>query len=527
MKIAAFYFLPILSGLILTLTLLNTKFAFLLLGFLLPLFIFLDKAPNKKTVFLGGILMGIFYALPGLIIGLWPSPEAWGFIKNYYNPVPIIAPEFFIFIFFIGLGLLISLLYGLFSLCVYTFLKKKEHFLLFSLPALWLILEFLKRKILFDLSWGDIGYNFIDYPYFAATSAFWGKYGVAFFIILINTLFYLLIKKKIKYQLGIFYLFFVFLGTQAIGFWSIKNTNLIEGNKIRIAVIQGYLPWEIKPSVFLGPDDEFSFPPPYDLLIEKLISSKEKVDIILLPEEILHFNPLKISQAGFPAKIETINDYWLTERETILNILKKTGARVFVIGQPTIYNNRISANSFLVFTNDDKVGVYLKQRLFPFIERGIIFRRSDWVLGGYGTLPGTNSLKIDNLGTLFLVSCIEIENDGLFNNYLTNEPTVILTGGSEFAFNEIARKYQLRLARFRAIEQRKYLARATKAGYSVVIDPFGRVITQTLSSNQNEILFADIYLNKEKTFYSQIGELPFLILSFLLVAIEILKKAKQ
>ncbi|MFN7088499.1 MAG: nitrilase-related carbon-nitrogen hydrolase, partial [Candidatus Paceibacteria bacterium] len=168
-------------------------------------------------------------------------------------------------------------------------------------------------------------------------------------------------------------------------------------------------------------------------------------------------------------------------------------------------------------------GVYTKKRLFPFVERLPIIPGLDWAKRGYTPGSGGTLLHIENVGNLALLSCIEIENDTLLNKYITAEPTVILTGGSEIGFNENARKYQLRLTRFRAIEQSKYVARATKQGFSAIVNPFGKIISIVKDSNKDEVIFSDIYLRNKKSFYSIIGEVPILIASLILVIAGILK----
>lgn len=513
-----FYLLPVFSGLILTISFFIPNLFLILFFFLIPFFIFLEACQTKKEAFKGGFLMGLSYLLPTMIIGLFPSDEFFIFAKNY---VWLNTTDFFLLTSFLLLAPFISLFYGFWGVFVFQLFKKNNYLNFLIIPSSWIIVEFLKRKIFFDLSWGDLGYNFINYLPLVITAKLWGKYGLAFFVILINFLFYLLLTKKLSFKFGLIFLILILGGLHLIGFYLIKNTNLSQGEKIKIAVLQGYIPWSGETLFVQGPEDPFYLPYPYDNLIEQIKKTKLNPDIILLPEEVLHFNPLPVSSYSSHIEVLSQNYYWLSEKEKIRNILEETGARVFIIGQPTILNNQISGNSFLIFDNQGNLASYTKKRLFPFVERYPIYRRTDWAKTGYQPGKDNPLIKINNLN-LFLISCIEIENDGLLNKYLTNEPSVILSGGSEIGFNELARKYQLQLARFRAIEQDKYLARATKRGFSAIINPLGKTVSVVKNSNQDAVLFAKVYLRDGKTLYSKIGDLPLIILGWLLIAYELI-----
>ncbi len=520
------YLLPIFSGLILSFGLFYPIFIFLFV-FLLPFFNFIEKnQSSRKKLFWGGFLFGFSFALFSLIMGLYPSLELLNFLKAYPDLKNnfISNADILLLILFLGLSPLIGFVYGLFAIITSFFFKKESGYSLIAVPSLWILSEFLRRKILFDLSWGDLGYNFIDYPIFVATSRIWGKYGIAFFVILFNVLIFFLATKKLELTEGLFLLLIIFLGVNILGVYLLKN-DFSNKEKLKIAVLQGYIPWQTE-IVVPNDNDPFFFPFPYNKLIDRLKKSGVGVDIILLPEEVLHFNPISVASFDSPLKIFNETNYWLTEKKAILEVLKETGAKIFIIGQPLILNlnsnYQASANSFLIFDNQGNVYAYIKKRLFPFIERRPIFRFDFVGKGGYQ--PGELSpfLKINNLN-IALLSCIEIENDGLLNRYLGNEPSIILTGGSEIGFNDLAKKYQLKMTRFRAVEQNKYVARATKRGYSAIIDPWGEVLKKVETDNQDAILIDEVYLKSGKTFYSKIGDEPIVIFALWVVLLGFLK----
>jgi apolipoprotein N-acyltransferase len=66
----------------------------------------------------------------------------------------------------------------------------------------------------------------------------------------------------------------------------------------------------------------------------------------------------------------------------------------------------------------------------------------------------------------------------------------------------------LALAKFRAIEHRKYLIRSTNSGVSAIIDPVGRVVAQTSTMTQETLLETVHWLSGGRTLYGLIGDGP-------------------
>jgi apolipoprotein N-acyltransferase len=64
---------------------------------------------------------------------------------------------------------------------------------------------------------------------------------------------------------------------------------------------------------------------------------------------------------------------------------------------------------------------------------------------------------------------------------------------------------QLASASFRAIENRRYLVRATSTGVSAVIDPQGRVTARSLSDGP-EVIAAELRRSHAVTLYQRLGE---------------------
>ncbi len=73
-------------------------------------------------------------------------------------------------------------------------------------------------------------------------------------------------------------------------------------------------------------------------------------------------------------------------------------------------------------------------------------------------------------------------------------------------FGNSAAPYQhFEMARFRAIENRRYLLRATNNGITAIVDPYGRV-QQTIPRHQEKILTGRFRYLTEETFYTRHGD---------------------
>jgi apolipoprotein N-acyltransferase len=71
----------------------------------------------------------------------------------------------------------------------------------------------------------------------------------------------------------------------------------------------------------------------------------------------------------------------------------------------------------------------------------------------------------------------------------------------------------LALAKFRAIEHRRFFVRSTNSGVSAVIDPVGRVVAHT-ETFQEATLEAQIAWLRGKTPYELWGDLPWWLCAF-------------
>ena len=135
--------------------------------------------------------------------------------------------------------------------------------------------------------------------------------------------------------------------------------------------------------------------------------------------------------------------------------------------------------------------------------------------------PGTSleALPLDIKGTERKVSvliCYEDILPGFTNRAVAHaEPELLVNMTNDAWFGDTTEPWQhLALAKFRAIEHRRYLVRSTNSGVSAVIDPNGAIVEGTLSTPfKAEAHDAVIRWMKGGTVYEVIGDVPWYLLT--------------
>jgi apolipoprotein N-acyltransferase len=84
----------------------------------------------------------------------------------------------------------------------------------------------------------------------------------------------------------------------------------------------------------------------------------------------------------------------------------------------------------------------------------------------------------------------------------------------------------LALSKFRAIEQRRFLARSTNSGVSAIIDPVGRVVRHTGTFRQ-EAVHAPIRWMEGRTPYNVIGDAPWWLATAAIVAMSLKRRPRR
>ncbi|PID33597.1 MAG: apolipoprotein N-acyltransferase, partial [Thiotrichales bacterium] len=193
-----------------------------------------------------------------------------------------------------------------------------------------------------------------------------------------------------------------------------------------------------------------------------------------------------------------------------------------ISGVPT-YTDEKYYNSILLQpkTATPIASFYKKQHLLPFGEymplRGLLNIFKDYV-----QIPMADFSRGEIVQQPFTIGLNRFAPSICFEAVFGNEirqnaknVDVLLNISNDAWFGKSkAQNQHLNIVRMRAIENKKYLIRATNNGITAVISPNGTV-EKSLPSFEEGVLIASVIGNDKNTLYSTIGDMPYVI-SFIL-----------
>ncbi len=431
----------------------------------------------------------------------------WVFIPvNYYGSL-----SWFLAIWCpVLLGVYFGLYTAFFSLFLNFFKKDFSWFLLgiFS-GSFWALLEFLRSKLLTGFPWLTLAEGFAKWPCFIQFSSFTGSFilGGLFVTSVTWIIFY---KESFRAPLlGFFLVFFIICG----GKWLFNIKKDKSPLKYKITIVQGNIPqnlkWDVK---FVNFTIDI-----YEKLTEKAIKSFHP-DIVVWPETALPFYLQENSKFSKRIKnfVEKYKFYLITgapaykrEREKFLLY-----NRVYLIGP------------------DGKIlDYYDKEHLVPFGEyvplKKILFFLDKLVAGVGDFVPGKNNhpFKIKKL-RIGLLICYEVIFPGMVQNRIENGSNLLINVSNDAWFGNSSGPYQhLNQVILRAVEQGRYIVRATNTGISAFISPKG-VLIKKLSLFKRGVINLEVYPIEGRTFFSRHYKLIYSFL-FLINVLFFLFKLKK
>jgi apolipoprotein N-acyltransferase len=226
------------------------------------------------------------------------------------------------------------------------------------------------------------------------------------------------------------------------------------------------------------------------------------LDMVIWPENV-------IDVADFYDSVERVE---IAEQAARLNA-------PFVVGITEDMNARFFTNAQIVVNEDGTLGDrYDKVRRVPFGEfvplRGLLE-----TLGApvdripRDALAGSDiaQLQVDDT-TVGVVISWEVFFSGRANEGVEAGGSVLVnpTNGSSYT-GTILQTQQIASSRLRAIENGRWLVQVSPTGFSAFISPTGEVFDRTGVSEQR-VLERTINLRSGRTLYSNLGDLPFIVL---------------
>jgi apolipoprotein N-acyltransferase len=407
-----------------------------------------------------------------------------------------------------------------------------------AIASLLVILEWSRLFFFCGFTWSPIGIALASYPISMQLSAVFGVFGLSFWVMLTNLIFYKMLLEKQKnlfyfwLSLAIFPYFLGFLHQE------ILSEIFPDKEKLSVALIQTNLRPEQKE---FYPHLSVSFLSPYEQwnrVIKQLQTTTEKLDMIVFPEAALPFGAF---QYFYP--VEQVKRFWNQQIGSSYDqffpslqepfIQQKASNALFaqvlanyfqaevIIGLDDQDQQKSYNAAFYFSPFSPKPLRYEKRVLLPMVEY-FPFAWCQKVAAQYGIggefTPGKES-KIFGKKVPFSISICYEET---FGNIIRESKSkgakllVNITNDGWFPSSRLP-KAHFEHARLRAVETGLPLLRSCNTGVTAAVDPFGRILYEFTNAQGSYetfgVLFAKIPLSSHPTLYSFWGDFCILILS--------------
>jgi apolipoprotein N-acyltransferase len=199
-------------------------------------------------------------------------------------------------------------------------------------------------------------------------------------------------------------------------------------------------------------------------------------------------------------------------RRAIAQVLAEGGAELVaggpwgVPGDPPLYTNSV----FVLDAAGDVRGRYDKQVLVPFAEytpagRFDFVRRSFGRLRVYSRGPRRGPLPTA-AGLAGIAVCNEVMLPELVRQRVHDGAQILVSPSNDTWITERNwARLVFQMALVRAIEQRRYLVRASTSGPSAIVDPWGRIQIQTEPVSR-ALIAGSIRPRSDRTLYARLGD---------------------
>ncbi|MBF0211605.1 MAG: apolipoprotein N-acyltransferase, partial [Desulfamplus sp.] len=509
------YFFPFLSGFLLTLSFPNSEVDWLAWIALVPLILSLDKI-NGKRAFKFGFVMGLSHFL-SLLYWIVPTISTYGQL-----PLLLALPILIL------LSGYLALYPALFALGL-SYLKVNSKLMPLTAAALWVSLEYIRSIFMSGFPWGLVGYSQYSHLELIQIADITSVYGISFIVVLTNAVIarILALKSKQNYKseiaISIFSLFLIFgflIGYGKFRITDIKNES-DKGKILNISVVQGNieqaLKWEEayqKSTIEKYCKLSIKAAQEFKLNFQNRGAKSDKLNLIIFPETALPFYYT-----------------WNKNLSNEINSCIKDVGTNFLIGSPSFktidkaakiyqfYNRAYMVNELGVV-----IGSYDKVHLVPFGEYvpfgrylsflgKIIAQAGDFSAGKRDAQPLLFNLSSDSVKSNSVLSssagvliCFEVIFPYLARESVNNgaQLLVTMTNDAWFGYTS-APKQHFAMAIFRAVENRRAVARAANTGISGFIDPTGKVL-QTSNLFEDAALTEPLPAMTIQTFYSKFGD---------------------
>lgn len=448
-------------------------------------YLWLQATPRRA--FIGGYLFGLAY------FGLGVS---WVAVSMYrFGAMGLVLSALATLLFVLFLALFPAVM-GWLSRRYWGGLRKGPYLLL-CLPALWVLLEWLRGWIFTGFPWLLLGYSQTDSPLVGAAPVL-GVYGLSWLAAISAGLLVCIWQAPNKFRYaGLLAALLLWAASAAL---SMLDWSHAEGRPLQVSLIQGNVPQELKwrPQQRQATID----------LYTRLSQSRWQRDIVIWPETAL------------PAFYHEARDFL----HSLSVDARENGGATLLLGLPVspAQENGAYYNSVVRVGEPDQF--YFKSHLVPFGEY-IPFKAVLGDLLDILQVPMANFSRGDSEQALLEVAGVRAGvsicyEDAFGEEVIRGLPhAALLVNVSNDAWfgDSLAPHQHLQMARMRSLETARPMLRATNNGVSAIIDHKGRVLA---SSPQFQVVVLDgqVQPRAGSTLYVRTGNWPVIMFSIFCLA---------
>ena len=366
---------------------------------------------------------------------------------------------------------------------------------LFTLPPLWVALEYLRGWLLTGFPWATLGYSQQDFSLAIQSCDVTGIYGVSLLLVVVNCAVAGVIaspQNRLAW-FGVAATGLICISHFGYGAWRESQSLEQREEQLRVALIQGNIDQAQKWAVERR---EYSVDRYRGLSLE---AAKQQPDLLIWPEAATPF--FVQDQSPLAAQVR---------------VLPKQLQIPLLVGSPSYHRQSDNQyqyfnSAFLFASSGEELGRSDKKHLVPFgeyVPLGRVLSFVNKLVSGVGDFsPG--KVKPLTLGRhpLGVLICYEAIFPTLARNYVQHGSDLLVNLTNDAWFGDSSAPWQLlAMTRFRAIENRIWIARVANTGVSALISPAGKVVQQG-SIFVPLVLVGDVGLGAESTFYTRFGDI--------------------
>jgi apolipoprotein N-acyltransferase len=382
-------------------------------------------------------------------------------------------------------------------------------------PFFWVGLDYLRGILFTGFPWQDLGYTQFNIPVLIQVADLAGHHGVTFLLVLANSFLFILLTRRQFLPLA--YALVIFI---AAGSYSFFRLHMIEEHASAIPAIATSI---IQPNIEQDqkwlPENRKVAIDTHIFLSNQAVADK-KIDFVIWPETAIPI--LASDKMEFTEILErTVNRH---------NYALLSGIPFFTISN----DRRKIYNSAILFAPEGSREVYLKQHLVPFGEYIPLSDMLPFLAPLVESVGNFSAGQISKPLTgpkaeIGILICFESIFPELARIQVKNGANLLVNITNDAWFGRSNASIQhLSMAVFRAVENRRSLARSANTGISCFVKPTGHIVQATP-------LFTSCFISEQlplvhkKTFFNRIGYLfplfcLFLWLPFIIAALVTRKK---